>query len=49
MCTYRYVATQELFQGEMQQNLTFTATVEISCDSGMLVKLYTVYMYIVSA
>ena len=34
MCTYSYAAMQELFQGEMQQNVSITATVEVSCDSG---------------
>ena len=36
MCSYDYAATQQSFQAELQQNVTITATVEISCESGML-------------
>ena len=34
VCTYRFTATQQFFQGDSLQNYTLSAMVRVDCDSG---------------
>ena len=40
ICTYRFTATQQFFQGDSLQNYTLSAMVRVDCNSGELTPVF---------